>query len=106
MFLIRKIKFILYTFQKNLIIKHLITEKDKFHNVFIKDFNRLVFSRTKHKGKKHYCMACLQSFTTEEIPSNHKKQFLLINGCQAVNCESGIIKLANYNKKIPILFKI
>ena len=39
----------------------LITKKDKFHYVFIKDFNRLIFSRTKHKGKKHYCMSCLQS---------------------------------------------
>ena len=29
----------------------LITEKDKSHYVFIKDFNRLIFSRTKHKDK-------------------------------------------------------
>ena len=50
----------------------LITEKDKFHYVFIKDFNRLMFSRTKHKDKKHYWMSCLQNFTTEEILSNHK----------------------------------
>ena len=33
----------------------LITEKSKSHYVFIKDFNRLMFSRTKHKDKKHYC---------------------------------------------------
>ena len=33
----------------------LITDKDKSHYVFIKDFNRLMFSRTKHKDKKHYC---------------------------------------------------
>ena len=50
----------------------LITEKDKSHYAFIKDFNRLMFSRTKHKGKKYYCMSCLQSFTTEEILSNKK----------------------------------
>ena len=35
----------------------LITKKDKFHYVFIKDFNRLMFSRTKHKGKN--TIACL-----------------------------------------------
>ena len=81
----------------------LITEKDKSHYVFIKDFNRLIFSRTNIKKN---CMSCLQSFTTEEILSNHKKQCLLINGCQAVNYESGIIKFTNYNKQIPILFKI
>ena len=51
----------------------LITEKDKFDYDFIKDFNRLMFPRTKHKGKKHYSMSCLQTFTTEKIPSNHKK---------------------------------
>ena len=38
--------------------------------------------------------------------SNHKKQYLLINGCQAVNYESGIIKFTNYNKQILILLKI
>ena len=74
--------------------------------MFIKDFNRLMFSRTKHKNKNDYCMSCLQNFTTEKILSNHKKQRLLINGCQVVNYESGIIKFANYKKQIPILFKI
>ena len=29
----------------------LITEKDKSHYVFIKDFNRLMFSKTKHREK-------------------------------------------------------
>ena len=99
-----KIKSILYTFQKNNLL--LITKKDKFHYVFIKDFNRSTFSRTKHKDKKHYCMSCLQNFTTEEILSHHKKQCLLINGCQAVKYESGTIKFTNYNTQIPILFEI
>ena len=44
----------------------LITEKGKSHYVFIKDFNRLMFSKTKHKDKKHFCMSCLQSFSTKE----------------------------------------
>ena len=50
-------------------------------------------------------MSCLQNFTAEEILSNHKKQCLLINGCQAVNYESGTIKFTNHNKQTPILFK-
>ena len=65
-----------------------------------------MFSRTKHKDKKHHRMSCLQSFTTEEILSNHKKQCLSINGCQAVNYKSGAIKFTNHNKQILILFKI
>ena len=64
-----------------------------------------MFSKTKHKDKKYFCMSCLQSFSTKEI-LNHRKLFLLINGCQAVNYESGIIKFTNYNKQIAILFKM
>ena len=70
----------------------LITEKDKSHYVFIKDFNRVMFSKTKHKDKKHFCMSCLQNLSTNEISSNHRKHCLLIDDCQAVNYESGIIK--------------
>ena len=51
-------------------------------------------------------MSFLQNFTTEEILSNYKKQCLLINGCQAVKYEQGTIKFKNFEKKIPIPFKI
>ena len=84
----------------------LITEKEKSHYVFIEDFNRLMFSKTKHKDKKHFCMSCLQNFSTKEILNNHRKLCLLINSCQAANYESGTKKFTNYNKQIPILFKI
>ena len=43
----------------------LITQDDKSHHVFIKDFNKLMYSNTKCKDKKRYCMHCLQVFTTE-----------------------------------------
>ena len=65
-----------------------------------------MFSRTKDKYKKHHCMRCLQSFTKEEILEQYKKQCLLINGTQPVNYESGIIKFKNYEKQVPIIFKI
>ena len=65
-----------------------------------------MFWRTRHKDKKHCCKSCLQSFTTEEILSNHKKQCLLINWCQAVKYESRITKFTNHNNQTPILFKI
>ena len=84
----------------------LITQESKSHYVFIKDFNRLMYSSTKHKDKKHHCMPCLQSFTKEKILNQHKKQCLLIHGCQAVNYESGTIKFTNYEKQMPIPFKI
>ena len=65
-----------------------------------------MFSKTEHKDKKHFCMSCLQNFSTKEILNNHRKLYLLINGYQAVNYESGIIRFINYDKQIPILFKI
>ena len=86
----------------------LITSEEKSNYVFIKDFDRLMYSKAKTKDshKKYFCMTCLQNFTTEEVLSNHKKQCLLINGCQAVNYESETIKFTNYEKQVPIPFKI
>ena len=51
-------------------------------------------------------MVSLQNFTTEQVLSNHKKQCLLIIGCQAVSYESRIIKFKNYEKQLPISFII
>ena len=62
----------------------LITQENKSHYVFMKDFNRLMYSKTKDQHKKRHCISCLQSFTKEEILNQYKKQCLLINGCQAV----------------------
>ena len=83
----------------------LTTNEGKSHYVFIKDSNRLMYSKTQNTNKKHFCMSCLQNFSTKEILNNHRKQCLLINGCQAVNYESGI-KFTNDNKQICIIFKI
>ena len=65
-----------------------------------------MYSKTKHKDRKHFCMSCLQNFTTKEILNNHRERCLLINDTQAVKYETGIIKLKNYEKQIPIPFKI
>ena len=67
----------------------LISNKEKSHYVFIKDFNRLMFSKTKDAHKKHFSMSCLQNFTTKEILNNHRERCLLINETQAVKYETG-----------------
>ena len=71
----------------------LITQENKSQYVLIKDSNCLMYSKTKDQHKKHHCMSCLQSFTNEEISNQHKKQYLLVNGCQALNYESGLFKI-------------
>ena len=38
--------------------------------------------------------------------NNYRKQYLLINETQAVKYETGTIKYKNFNKEIPIPFKI
>ena len=51
-------------------------------------------------------MSCLQNFTTKEILNKHTEQCLLINETQAVKYETGTTKFKNFNKQIPIPFKI
>ena len=86
----------------------LMSNEEISHHVFIKDFNRLIYLevKTKNAHKKHFCMSCLQNFTTKEILNNHKKQCLLINGTQVTIYENGKIKFKNFDKQIPIPFKI
>ena len=55
---------------------NLLLTTGKSHYVFIKDFNRLMFSKTKHEDKKHFFMSCLQNFSTKEILNNHRKRCL------------------------------
>ena len=63
----------------------LVTEDEKKHYVLIKDFNVFMYNQTKHKNKKHFCMYCLQCFSSERILANHVNNCLTINGAQAIN---------------------
>ena len=59
--------------------------KGDSHCVCIKDFNRLNYCQSKHRGEKFFCSFCLQCFTTQEI---------------LVNCDFNY-KITN---KIPVVF--
>ena len=50
----------------------LITGDKNEHYVLIKDFNRFMFNQTKHEHRKHFCMHCLQCFSSEKVLKNHK----------------------------------
>ena len=63
----------------------LITKNEKKHYVLIKDFNTFMYNQSKHKNKKHFCMYCLQCFSSERILANHVNNCSTINGKQAIN---------------------
>ena len=84
----------------------LLTEDNRLYYVYIKDFNRFMFHKTKNKNKKWFCKNCLQCFSSENILIKHKKDCLSITGVQSVKVEEGIIKFENYFKQLPVPFKI
>ena len=43
-----------------------------------------MYNKTKNKNKKHFCMSCLQCFSSEYIVEQRKTICLEINGLQAV----------------------
>ena len=84
----------------------LISNNFTSHYVYINDFNRLMFNKTKNKNKKYFCKSCLQYFSSESVLDSHKKDCLMINGGQNVKLEKGFIGFKNFNRQIPAPFKI
>ena len=87
----------------------LITEDEKKHYVLIKDFNAFMYNQIKHKNKKHFCMYCLQCFSSERIFANHVNNCLTINGNQAINMSKqgeNILRFNNFHKQLPVPFVI
>lgn len=87
----------------------LITEKENRHYVLITDFNKLMYNQTKHKCKKHFCMYCLQYFSSEDVLTNHKTNCMVINSEQAIKMpdkDNNILKFQNFHKQMPVSFAI
>ena len=84
----------------------LISNRFTSHYVYIKDFSRLIFNKTKTKNKKYFCKSCLQCCSSENVLKEHKKDCLLINGKLNVKLEKRFISFKNYSKQIPVPFKI
>ena len=87
----------------------LITKDEKKHYVLIKDFNAFMYNQSKHKERKHFCMYCLQCFSSERLLANHVNNCLTINGAQAINMPKqgeNILKFNNFHKQLPVPFVI
>ena len=95
-----------FEYQMNLL---LITKDEKKHYVLIKDFNVFMYNQSKHKERKHFCMYCLQCFSSERVLANHVNNCLTINGTQAINMPKqgeNILKFNNFHKQLPVPFVI
>ena len=87
----------------------LITKDEKKHYVLIKDFNAFMYNQSKHKERKHFCMYCLQCFSSERILVNPVNNCLTINGTQAINMPKqgeNILKFNNFHNQLPVPFVI
>ena len=87
----------------------LITEDENKHYVLIKDFNRFMYNQTKHKESKHFCMHCLQCFSSERVLNNHKDNCIQLNGEQAIKMpdkNNNTLKFNNFHKQQPVPFVI
>ena len=84
----------------------LLIDDDKSHYVYIKDFGRFMFHKTKNKNKKWFCKSRLQSFSRESVLIKHKEDCLSINGKKSVKLQERITEFENYFKQIPVPFKI
>ena len=67
----------------------LIFDGDKLDYVYIKDFDKFMFHKTKHKNKIYFCKCCLQCFSSKKVLNSHKK---FVRGLMAHN-------LQNYKKE-------
>ena len=83
-------------YNENVLNLLLITENEKQHYVLIKDFNSLMYNKTKHRERKHFFMHCLQCFSTEEILSKHKTNCMILNGEQAIRMPLRVITYSNF----------
>ena len=87
----------------------LITENENKHYVLIKDFNKFMYNQTKHKERKHFCMHCLQCFSSERVLTDHKENCIQVNGTQAIKMpdkNNNILKFNNFHKQLPVPFVI
>ena len=84
----------------------LIFEENKSHYVYTKDFNRLMFNKTKNKSKTYFCGCCFQCFSSENVLTEHEENCFVINGKQNVKLGKDSISFKNYSKQLPAPFKI
>ena len=83
----------------------LVIYENKSHYVYLKDFNRVIFHKTKSKSKKYFCKSCLQCFSFKNVLTKLKEVCLRINAAQFVRLEKGKIELKIISNKYQFHLK-
>ena len=78
------------------------------HYVWIKNFNRLCYSVTKHKAKKFFCKHCIQHFASESILLKHMEDCIVLTKCQSIEMpvEGETTKFRSFRETVKIPFVI
>ena len=71
----------------------LVIDENKSRYVYIKDFDRFIFHKTKNKNKKYFCKGCLECFSSKNVFTEHEEVCLNINGAQSVRFERRTIEI-------------
>lgn len=75
---------ILYISRKSKAIEQinlmLLTEGEKSHYCWIKNFSRLIYGKTKYEHKKFHCELCLPRFSSESVLKAHQEYCEGVNG--------------------------
>jgi len=78
----------------------------KYHYALIKDLNRLLYSESKHKERKHFCRRCLQCFSREDVLTAHIPNCQVFNPLAIQMPESGTVlkfKEIKHQLKVPFI---
>ena len=72
--------------------------------------SRLFNNVSKHKGKKHICLYCLNHFGSESILTNHQTKCKNINFQKVTfpmeNSKESTLSFSDYHKQLPLPFTI
>ena len=86
----------------------MISHCNNSHCVYIKDFNKLMYDKTTHKEKKHFCRYCLHCCRKERISIEHRKVCLKIIDKQRIKTvgKSSSVKFTNHERQLSGPFTI
>ena len=69
----------------------------------------MMYNKTNHQHRKHFCMHCLQCFSIEEILTKYHENCMVINGEQAIRMPrkgKNLLQIQNHHRQMPMPFVI